>query len=265
MKPNTQKPASPVLSQKLSNASTKGSSASRVVKNCPSISPPVHNEMNGESCLKAEEVGPKGPNEANHVPDTGLDAETTESLGVTKSEMKVEKQSNTHLNDVKIAPIEGYSFDSRSHCNAENIKLSEEVGEDAICGLQNLKDNLCSRYKRNEKENTTHSEGQVDGWSIQMRTKDSKQKLQKELIGNSISEIDFSHPDSGQKEESPSNLSGPTLISLSPATIEIVAPTRTPFTAKNSFCNNLSAKSSTRVVEKTTSLPSLESAQTENS
>ncbi|KAI8013750.1 hypothetical protein LOK49_LG05G00619 [Camellia lanceoleosa] len=268
MQPNTRKPVSPVPSQKLSNASTKVSSASRVVKNCPSVSPQVHNEMNGKNCLKAEEVGPKGPNEANHVPDTGLDAETTGSLGVTKSEMKVEKQSNTNLNDVKIAPIEGYSFDSKTHCNAENIKLSEEVGEDAICGLQNLKDNLCSLYKRNEKENTTHSEDQVDGWSIQMRTKDSKQELQKELIGNSISQIDFSHPDSGQKE-SPSNLSGPTLISLSPATIEIAAPTRTPFTAKNSFCNgegfDLSAKSSTRVVEKITLLPSLESAQTENS
>ncbi|XP_028112680.1 uncharacterized protein LOC114310783 [Camellia sinensis] len=268
MKPNTRKPVSPVPSQKLSNASTKVSSASQVVKNCPSASPQVHNEMNGESCLKAEEVGPKGPNEANPVPDAGLDAETTGSLGVTKSEMKVEKQRNTNLNDVKIAPIEGYSFDSKTHCNAENIKLSEEVGEDAICGLQNLKDNLCSLYKRNDKENTTHSEDQVDGTSIQIRTKDSKQELQKELIGNSISQIDFSHPDSGQKE-SPSNLSGPTLISLSPATIEIAAPTRTPFTVKNSFCNgegfDLSAKSSTRVVEKTTSLPSVESAQTENS
>ena len=52
------------------------------------VSPQTHNETDGESCVKAEEVGHKGCR-ANDVLDNGLDTEKSGSL--------LEKQSNTNL------------------------------------------------------------------------------------------------------------------------------------------------------------------------
>ena len=58
-KVDTGKPASPLPSRKVSNASTKVSSASGSVKNCVGLSPQVQKRTDAESCLKGEEVGPR--------------------------------------------------------------------------------------------------------------------------------------------------------------------------------------------------------------
>lgn len=252
-KVDTRKPASP--SRKLSNASTKVSSASGSVKNRVSISPQVQNRMDAESCLKGEEVGPRRPNKPNHISDTNCDGEKTGSL---KRDTGIEKHSNTNLRDVEIAPIEQDTHGSGSHSSRENIRISKEMGD---------QNELRSLYV--EKENGPF-EDQADGLSIMHEgAGSSKQKTQKELIGNATSPIEFYHSDFTQNKESKANLSGPAPISLSPVTCELTASTRTPLTLKNSFCNgeafDLSARSSIGVAEKTTTFSSLESMQRENS
>ncbi|GMQ02753.1 hypothetical protein CsSME_00048841 [Camellia sinensis var. sinensis] len=245
MKLDGQKPMSPLPSQKPSNASTKVSSVSGGLKKCLSISPQAHNETD------------------NDVPNSGLDAEKPGSPGMLDSEINLEKQGNFNKKDIEIAPIKG-----DTHGNAENIKPSKG-GEDAISSVKHLKTKLRVIYKSNEKENA-HFEDQVDGLT------------KNEVIGNSITQIDFSHLDFhapelscskeffvlSQKEGSPSDILGPTSISPCPVTSEITASTRTPFAVKNSFCNSegdFSTGSSIGAVEKISSLSSLKSAQTENS
>uniref|UniRef100_A0A5B6YY67 Putative endochitinase A isoform X2 n=1 Tax=Davidia involucrata TaxID=16924 RepID=A0A5B6YY67_DAVIN len=65
------------------------------------------------------------------------------------------------------------------------------------------------------------------------------------------------------------NFSNTTPLSTSPTTLGVTAGTRTPFAAKNSFCNgeglDFPTGFSIEVVEEKTSLPSLETAQKENS
>ncbi|KAL7170051.1 hypothetical protein ACSBR2_034992 [Camellia fascicularis] len=245
MKLDGQKPVSPLPSQKPSNAFMKVSSVSGGLKKCLSISPQAHNETD------------------NDVPNSGLDAEKAGSLGMLDRGINLEKQGNFNKKDIEIAPIEG-----DTHCNAENIKPSE-VGEDAISSLKHLKTKLRVVYKSNEKENA-HLEDQVDGLT------------KNEVIGNSITQIDFSCSDFhapelscskeffvlSQKEGSPSDMLGPISISPCPVTSEITASTRTPFTVKNSVCNSegdFSTGLSIGAVEKISSLSSLKSAQTENS
>ncbi|KAI7987325.1 hypothetical protein LOK49_LG13G02807 [Camellia lanceoleosa] len=246
MKLEGQKPMSPLPSQKPSNASTKVSSVSGGLKKCLSISPQAHNETD------------------NDVPNSGLDAEKAGSPGMLDREMNLEKQGNFNKKDIKIAPIKG-----DTHGNAENIKPSK-VGEDAVSSLKHLRTKLRVIYKSNEKENA-HFEDQVNGLT------------KNEVIGNSVTQVDFSHLDFhapelscskeffvlSQKEGSPSDISGPTSISPCPVTSEITASTRTPFAVKNSFCNSegdFSTGLSIGAVEKiSSSLPSLKSAQTENS
>ncbi|CAL5351085.1 unnamed protein product [Camellia sinensis] len=245
MKLDGQKPVSPLPSQKPSNASMKVSSVSGGLKKCLSISPQAHNET-------------------DNVPDSGLDAEKAGSLGMLDREMNLEKQGNFNKKDIEITPI-----DRDTHCNAENIKPSEELGEDAISSLKHLKTKLRVVCKSNEKENA-HFEDQVDGLT------------KNEVIGNSITQIDFSHSDFhapelscskeffvlSQKEGSPSDMSRPTSISPCLVTSEITASTRTPFAVKNSLCNSegdFSTGLSIGAVEKISSLSSLKSAQTENS
>ncbi|KAI7997090.1 hypothetical protein LOK49_LG10G01817 [Camellia lanceoleosa] len=245
MKLDGQKPVSPLPSQKPSNASMKVSSVSGGLKKCLSISPQAHNET-------------------DNAPDSGLDAEKAGSLGMLDREMNLAKQGNFNKKDIEIAPI-----DRDTHCNAENIKPSEELGEDAISSLKHLKTKLRVVCKSNEKENA-HFEDQVDGLT------------KNEVIGNSITQIDFSHSDFhapelscskeffvlSQKEGSPSDMSRPTSISPCLVTSEITASTRTPFAVKNSLCNSegdFSTGLSIGAVEKISSLSSLKSAQTENS
>lgn len=254
-KVDTRKPASPSPSRKLSNASTKVSSASGSVKNSDSISPQVQNRMDAASYLKGEEVGPRRPNKPNHISDTNRGGEKTGSL---KRDTGIEKHSNINLRDVEIAPIEQDTHGSGSHSSRENIRLSKEMGDE---------NELRSLYV--EKENGPF-EDQVDGLSIMhVGAGSSKQKTQKELIGNATSPIEFCHSDFTQNKESKANLSGPAPISLSPVTCELTASTRTPLTLKNSFCNgeafDLSARSSIGVAEKTTTVSSPESMQSENS
>ncbi|KAI8556412.1 hypothetical protein RHMOL_Rhmol05G0251000 [Rhododendron molle] len=255
---DTRKPASASPPRKLSNVSTKVSSASGSVKNRVSISPQVQNRMDAESCLKGEEVGPRRPNKPNHISDTNHDVEKTGSLGVLKRDMGIEKHSNTNLKDVEITPIEQDTRGSGSHSSRENIRLPKEMGDE---------NELQSLYV--EKENGP-LEDQVDGLSIiHVGAGSSKQKTQKEHIGNANSPIEFCHSDFTQNKESKTNLSGPAPISLSPVICELTASTRTPLTLKNSFCNgeafDVSARSSIGVAEKTTTVSSLESMQRENS
>lgn len=255
---DTRKPTSPSPPRKLSNVSTKVSSASGSVKNCVSISPQVQNRMDVESCLKGEEVGPRRPNKPNQMSDSNRDVEKMGSLGMLKGDTGIEKHSNTNLKDVVIAPIEQDTIGSGSHSSHENIRLSKEMGDENE--LQSL---------HVEKENGPF-EDPLDGLSIiHVGAGSSKQKTQKEHIGNAISPIEFCHSDFTQNKESKTNLSGPAPISLSPVTCELTASTRTPLTLKNSFCNgeafDVSARSSIGVAEKTTTVSSLESTQREKS
>ncbi|GFZ02334.1 hypothetical protein Acr_15g0009420 [Actinidia rufa] len=265
MKLDSKKPASPVPSQKPSNASPKVSSVSGGGKKPPSISPKVHHKTDGESGLKAEKVGYEVPDKAkvNDVSDTGLGARKMGSLGVLKSEINFEKQDNTNLKDIKTASIEGDTCASSSDINADNLKQSEEVGEDAVFSLQHLKNYLHSLG--HEKDNV-HFEDQDGGLSMNVGAVDSKQQLQEELVGNSISQIDVTHPElscsedfsiPGEKEGSP--------ICLSSVISEITVSTRTPFAVKNSSVDgDLSSRLSIGKV-KTATLPLSDSAQMENS
>ncbi|KAL6998253.1 hypothetical protein U1Q18_008379 [Sarracenia purpurea var. burkii] len=250
------KPASSVPSKKPSNASTKVSDVSGAVKK---LSPQVQNKSDGENCLK--------------------DAEKTGSLGALRSEINLEKWGNTHFKDTEIANIEKDDCSSSFICNVENIKPSKGVGEDESVSLHHLRNNLQLLSKSDEKENARFEE-RVDGLRMHAGAVDSKQDLQNELIGNSISQTEPSHTNFGvpelshskdllcpcQKEGSPSNLSGPTLISLPPIPSEIMASTRTPFAVKNSLSEeDLLTRLSIGAVEKTASFLCLESAPTENS
>ncbi|XP_057514070.1 uncharacterized protein LOC130795825 isoform X2 [Actinidia eriantha] len=267
MKLDSKKPASPVPSQKPSNASPKVSSVSGGEKKPPSISPKVHHKIDGESGLKAEKVGYEVPDKAevNDVSDTDLGARKMGSLGVLKTEINFEKQDNTNFKDIKTASIEGDTCASSSDINANNLKQSEEAGEDAVFSLQHLKNYLHSLDKGHEKENV-HFEDQDGGLSMNVGAMDSKQQLQEELVGNSISQIDVTHPElscsedfsiPGEKEGSP--------ICLSSVISEITASTRTPFAVKRSSVDgDLSSRLSIGKV-KTATLPLSDSAQMENS
>lgn len=264
----SQKPASPVSSQEPSNASAKiyGVSA----KACPGISRrQVQKETDGESRLKDEAVGHGGYDRANNVQD----AENPGSLAALKSKLNLEKQGDCYLKDIKIASIEGGNYDSSSRLNAENMKLSEPSEDEN------------SSNKSNEKENV-HPVDQIDGLSMCVGALDLKLEVQKELIGNSVAQIDFARPNSGAPElpcskeffvsglkekRSPSNLSGPTPISLSQSLMlsetETTASMRTPFAVKNSMCDSdgdLSIRVGVGLAEKTPSLPSSECGQKEN-
>lgn len=263
LKLDSKKPASPVPSQKPLNASPKVSNVSGGVNKNHSISAKSHNKIDGESCLKAVKVVCEGP-----------DGEKSNSPGVLKSEFNLEKQDNTKLKD-SIAPAEGDTYVS-SHLNAEKIKLTENEGEHANFILHQLKNELNSLCKGDEKEDA-HFEDHVEGLSMHVGAMVSKQDVQKELVGKSASQIDSGHLDSklpslkelsclGEMGESPSNLLGPTLISLSPTTFEINVSARTPLAVKNSFNEeDLPTRLSIGIVEKTASIPSLESAQMDNS
>ncbi|PSS23726.1 TNF receptor-associated factor family protein [Actinidia chinensis var. chinensis] len=267
MKLDSKKPASPVPSQKPSNASPKVSSVSGGGKKPPSISPKVHHKTDGESGLKAEKVGYEVPDKAevNDVSDTGLGARKMGSVGVLKSEINFEKQDNTNLKDIKTASIEGDTCTSSSDINADNLKQSEEAGEDAVFSLQHLKNYLHSLDKGHEKENV-HFEDQDGGLSMNVGAVDSKQQLQEELVGNNISQIDVTHPELSCSEDFsiPSEKEG-SLICLSSVISEITASTRTPFAVKSSSVDgDLSSRLSIGKV-KTETLPLSDSAQMENS
>ncbi|XP_058210960.1 uncharacterized protein LOC131323272 isoform X1 [Rhododendron vialii] len=263
LKLDSKKPASPVPSQKPLNASPKVSNVSGGVNKNHSISAKSHNKIVGESCLKAAKVVCEG-----------LDGEKSRSPGVLKSEFNLEKQDDTKLKD-SITPAEGNTYVS-SHLNAEKIKLTENEDEHANFILQQLENELNSLCKRDEKEDA-HFEDHVEGLSMHVGAMVSKQDVQKELVGKSVSQIDSGLLDSelpSSKElsclsemgESPSNLLGPTLISLSPTTSEINVSARTPLAIKNSFNEeDLPTRLSIGVVEKTSSIRSLESAQMDNS
>lgn len=253
---DTRKSASPSPSQKPSNASTKVSSASGCLKNRHSISPQVQNRTDAESCLKDDEVGQTKPNRLTDISDTSRDVQKMGSLGVLKSETKIEIHRNTDVKDVEIAPTERDTHGSRSHSSDENIRSSEEMVDEGELWPLNV-----------EKENGPFLD-QVGLNIMHVGAGSAKQKLQKELIGNAISPIEFCHSDSTKKKESTTHLSGPTPISLSPVTSETTASTRAPLTLKNSFINgevlDLSA-TSIGVAEKTISVSSLESTHPENS
>lgn len=265
LKLDSKKPASPVLlpSQKPLNASPKVSNVSRSLNKNRGISAQSQNEIDGESCLKAVKVVCEGP-----------DREKSKSPGVSKSEVNFEKQDNTKLMDINVVPAEGDTYLS-SHLNAEKVKSTEKVGEDANFSPQQPENNLNSLCKGDENKND-HFEDHVEGLSMSIGAMVSNQDVQKEVVGNSVSQIDPNHLDSelsclkefsclGKEGGSPSNLLGPTLISLSPATCEINASARTPLAVKNYFNeDDLPTRLSIGVVEKIASVP-LESAQMENS
>ncbi|XP_052173399.1 uncharacterized protein LOC127788810 [Diospyros lotus] len=232
VKLDSPKHASPVLSQKLSSASSQVPSASGGLTNFVDVSPEVQGEIDGESCLKDVDVGPGRPDEAKNVPHTGLDAEMTRSLGILKSEMNLENQRNTTLKDEKVASIDINA--SRSQCKADHTKPSEDGDEDASSNSHRRND-LHSLYENNE---NAHFVDQDDGLvCINAGAGNSKQGLQKAFVGNSITQNDFCHPYSGQEEESESNLSVTTIIYPSPMKSGTTASTRPPFTVKNSLCN----------------------------
>ncbi|GFY93355.1 hypothetical protein Acr_08g0017510 [Actinidia rufa] len=182
-----QKPATTIGNMKLDKKPGSPVAISETTKYFP---------KDGESGLKAEKVGYEGPDKAkaNDVSDTGLGAKKTGSLGVLKSEINFEKQDNTNLKDIKTASIEVDTCALSSDSNADNLKQSEEAGEDEIFSLQHLKNYLHSLDKGNEKENV-HFEDQVGGLRLNVGAVDSKQQLQEELVGNSISQIDVTHPE----------------------------------------------------------------------
>lgn len=258
LKLDSKKPTSPVPSQKPLNASPKVSNVSGDVNKNRSISAKSHNKIDRECCLKAVKVVCEGP-----------DGGKSKSPGVLKSEFNLKKQDNTELKD-SIAPAEGHTY-VNSHLIAEKIKLTENEGEHAKFILQQLENELNSLWKGDEKEDAQF-EDHVEGLSMHVGAMVSKQDVQKELGGNSVSQIDSGHLDSelpslkelscrGEMGESPSNFLGPTLISP-----PINASARTPLAVKNSFNEeDLPTRLSIGVVEKTASMPSSESAQMGNS
>ncbi|KAA8518799.1 hypothetical protein F0562_016427 [Nyssa sinensis] len=202
------------------NASTRISSAPRGVKNSPRISPKVPNKTSRES-----------------------------GSSIKADKQSSEMQGNADLKDINITSIEQDICDSTSVSNIENVNSSQKVSEYANYGQHHLKDNFHLLVDNIENEKT-YFEDQVDGLSKCVGALDQKSEIQKEHIDEFISRVDVCSQDSGafdlscfgqlivhdQKEGT--NLSNPSLLSVSPTILEVTAGTRTPFAVKNSFCNS---------------------------
>ncbi|KAH7843581.1 hypothetical protein Vadar_018359 [Vaccinium darrowii] len=234
----------------------------------------LSSHLNAEKIKSTEKVG-EDANFGPQQPENNLNSlcKGDENKNAHFEE-HVEKQDNTKLMDINVVPAEGDTYLS-SHLNAEKVKSTEKVGEDANFSPQQPENNLNSLCKGDEYKND-HFEDHVEGLSMSIGAMVSNQDVQKEVVGNSVSQIDPNHLDSelscleeysclGKEGGSPSNLLGPTLISLSPATCEINVSARTPLAVKNYFNeDDLPTRLSIGVVEKIASVP-LESAQMENS
>lgn len=234
----------------------------------PGISPEVHNETGGISCLKAEDEGIGKPDVAEPTTVHTPEAEKNENQIDLKGNINFLIQGNAEVEQIKIGLTKVDISDSSKYNCIEYLKSSHEMGEDEVYG-----EHLCNGAligTTNVKQ-IVHPSNLVDinvkqivHPTTNVKVVDIQVEMQKELTDslNSQSEVGYI-PDYGALELSSKKQ---LLDQKEVASVSDLLPssTRTPLAAKDSLCNieDIDMSEGTEVAEKINILHSSAIVQT---